>query len=264
MSGGGERRHAVEELAEHGAFRHARGGRHHNELAEGVPVSPAMSALLFARDLVVIAVVAVLIALGVKTFLVKPFYIPSASMHPTLVEDDRLLVNLLVPGLVQIGRGDVIVFEDPGGWLPASYHEKPEGMDAVLAFLGLAPQPIGDDLIKRVIGLPGDHVVCCNAYGQVVINDVAVSEPYVELAGNASASGVAFDVTVPADSLWVMGDNRYNSEDSRFHQELPTHGFVPYADVVGRAFLINWPPSRISTLGSYPEVFASVPSREPE
>ncbi|KAB1659578.1 signal peptidase I [Pseudoclavibacter chungangensis] len=245
------------------------------ELLADDPVSTEASAprrrrnptLVFLRDVVVVIVLAVVISMLVKTFLIRPYYIPSASMSDTLVVNDRVLVNLLVPDLVAVNRGDVVVFIDPGGWLaPTSTPPKTPGqaiVDGALEAVGLKPEDSNNSLIKRVIGVPGDHVVCCNSYGQLVINDQAVSEPYVELGGNQAASGVAFDVTVPAESLWVMGDNRYNSEDSRFHQDLPTHGFVPMDNVVGRAIVLNWPLDRITILGNYPEVFAGVPSRDP-
>lgn len=224
--------------------------------------------LLFLRDVAVVVVLAVVISMLVKTFLVRPYYIPSASMEQTLVTDDRVLVNLLVPELVPLNRGDVVVFTDPGGWLEqAPPPTKTPGqaiIDGTLEAVGLKPEETNNSLIKRIIGLPGDHVVCCNSYGQVTVNDQAISEPYVELQGNREASGTAFDVVVPDDAIWVMGDNRYNSEDSRYHQDLPTGGFVPIDDVVGRAVVLNWPFDRFTILGNYPEVFANVPSRDPE
>ncbi|KAB1647922.1 signal peptidase I [Pseudoclavibacter endophyticus] len=221
----------------------------------------------FLREVAIIAVIAIVVAVLVKTFLIRPYYIPSASMESTLVVNDRIIVNLLQPSVVPIARGDVVVFTDPGGWLPTQ--PSPEKsvvqtiVDGGLEAVGLKPSDDNNSLIKRIIGMPGDHVVCCNAYGQLVINDVAISEPYAELAGNSAASGMEFDVSVPADSLWVMGDNRYNSEDSRYHQDGPHSGFVPLNHVVGRAVLINWPFERFGVLGNYPEVFAQVPSREP-
>lgn len=221
----------------------------------------------FLRDLVVVAVLALAISVAMKTYLVRPYYIPSASMRETLVENDRVLVNLLVPEAMPLSRGDVVVFTDPGGWLPAPVQQvKPPVqavVDGVLETVGLKPEDADNTLIKRVIGLPGDHVTCCNVYGQVEINEEPIEEPYVRLDGNAMASGIPFDVTVPADAIWVMGDNRYNSQDSRYHQELPTGGFVPMDVVVGRAVVINLPLDRVTILGDYPEVFANVPSRDP-
>jgi signal peptidase I len=253
-------------------FRHSYGPRHRlrTDIAvddDGNVVARGATFGMFVRDLVVIVAIALVVSIVVKTFFLKPFYIPSASMHETLIEEDRVLVNQLVPDLVALNRGDVIVFEDPGGWLPQQEVEQKEpleaAVDGALELIGLKPEETNSHLIKRVIGLPGDHVVCCNAYGQIVINDVPISEPYVELGDNTAASGTAFDVTVPEGAVWVMGDNRYNSADSRAHQDTPTGGFIPYENIVGRAFLINWPVARIQFLGNYPEVFAGIPSRDP-
>ena len=220
----------------------------------------------FVRDLLVIAALAIVISMVVKTFFLRPFYIPSASMHPTLLEGDRVLVNLLVPSPMGLQRGDVVVFQDPGGWLPtAPKPQKPFAqalLDGALETVGLKPEDADNHLIKRVIGLPGDRIVCCNDYGHLVINGIAISEPFTIVPTNQPASGMEFDVTVPADAVWVMGDNRYNSEDSRYHQDLPTGGFVPFENIVGHAFLINWPFDRLQFLGNHPESFATVPKRD--
>ncbi|MET0885875.1 MAG: signal peptidase I [Mycetocola sp.] len=225
-------------------------------------------ALLFLRDILIIFVVALLVSFLVKTFLVRSFYIPSASMEQTLQIDDRILVNELVPDLVTLERGDVVVFRDPGGWLgPTPEPDAPPltvAADWVLSLIGLSASDSDDHLIKRLIGLPGDHVVCCNALGQMSVNDVPLSEPYVTLQpGTTDVSKVAFDVVVPNNSLWVMGDNRYNSRDSRYNREQPGNGFVPVDNVVGRAFVISWPVAHWGWLDNYPEVFGSVPDAEP-
>ncbi|RLP75045.1 signal peptidase I [Mycetocola tolaasinivorans] len=217
----------------------------------------------FVRDLAVIVVIAILASFLVKTFLVRSFYIPSGSMENTLIKDDRILVNELVPNLVPIQRGDVVVFRDPGGWLPVTPQKKPgnpivEGGEWLLSLVGLASPDSNDHLIKRVIGLPGDRVECCNALGQMMVNGVPLDEPYVKLKGHQSVSEINFDVVVPEGSLWVMGDNRYDSLDSRFNQQGPTKGFVPIKNVVGRAFVITWPFDRWGGLGNYPEVFDGV------
>jgi signal peptidase I len=225
-------------------------------------------ALLFLRDILVIFVVALLVSFLVKTFLVRSFYIPSASMEQTLQIDDRILVNELVPDAVGLERGDVIVFRDPGGWLPPSPDPDVPPLTAaadwVLSLIGLSASDSDDHLIKRLIGLPGDRVVCCNALGQMSVNDVPLSEPYITLRpGTTDVSEVAFDVVVPRNSLWVMGDNRYNSRDSRYNREQPGNGFVPVDNVVGRAFVISWPTAHWDWLDNYPEVFAGVPEPEP-
>jgi signal peptidase I len=210
---------------------HADAGPH----AEPAPESePKRGGLRFLRDLVIIVVVALLASFLVKAYLVRSFYIPSASMQNTLLVGDRVLVNELVPGVVPLQRGDVVVFQDPGGWL---------GMGQ------------GDDLIKRVIGLPGDTVSCCDARGRLSVNGHAVDEPYVVLErGSDRVAGKDFKITVPKGRIWVMGDNRYDSADSR------VHGTVPVDDVVGRAFVTTWPVSRWSVLSRYGDEWDRVPT----
>ncbi|WP_297344816.1 signal peptidase I [Amnibacterium sp.] len=215
------------------------------------------------RDLVVIVVVAVVASFLIKTFLVRSFYIPSESMENTLQVNDRILVDELVPGVIPLQRGDVVVFKDPGGWLETAV-APPQGpiaaaADQLLSLVGLSAQDANDHLIKRVIGLPGDHVTCCNALGQMSVNGTPLDEPYVlHQPGTTAASGTPFDVVVPSDDLWVMGDNRYNSKDSRYNTDQRDHGFVPIKDVVGRAFVISWPLGRWSVLSNYPDTFAGV------
>jgi signal peptidase I len=218
------------------------------------------STALFIRDIIIIFLIALLASVLIKTFLVRSFYIPSGSMENTLQINDRILVNELEPNLIPISRGDVVVFKDPGGWLPAHVDAPTSpivtAVNFVLDAVGLAATDSNDHLIKRVIGLPGDHVTCCNALGQMMVNDVPLSEPYLKLPdGVTKVSDLDFDVTVPADSLWVMGDNRYNSADSRYNQTNPGGGFVPISDVVGRALVITWPSSRWGYIDDYPSVF---------
>ncbi|WP_227496958.1 signal peptidase I [Planctomonas psychrotolerans] len=218
---------------------------------------------LFVRDILVIFVVALLVSVLIKTFLIRSFYIPSESMSDTLVENDRIIVNQLAPDLMALEHGDIVVFRDPGNWLApvAAPQQNPlaAGVDWVLALVGLSAPDSNDHLIKRVIGMPGDHVVCCNEFGQLSVNDVPLKEPYVVLPpGETAVSQDSFDVTVPADSLWVMGDNRYNSKDSRYQRETPSEGFVPLDDVVGRALLISWPIARWEWLDNYEITFRGV------
>jgi len=215
----------------------------------------------FLRDLVVIVVVAFLISFLLKTFLVRSFYIPSGSMEHTLEIEDKILVNQLVPQLVGVERGDIVVFKDPGGWLSlAATVPDPNFFEQVLQAVGLAADTSSDYVVKRVIGVGGDRVACCDADGRVTVNGVPLNEPYAVIPeGETRASGIDFDVEVPAGSVWVMGDNRYSSKDSRYNQDQPGRGFVAEEEIVGRAFLINWPLNRLQWLGSYPEVFAGVP-----
>lgn len=218
------------------------------------------SIALFFRDLLVIFVIALLVSFLIKTFLVRSFYIPSASMSDTLLVNDRIIVNQLEPGLMPIQRGDVVVFRDPGGWLIPQplVDQNPvlAGIDWVLSIVGLSAPDSNDHLIKRVIGLPGDTVVCCNPLGQMSVNGVPLAEPYISIPpGETKASKLDFDVTVPEDSLWVMGDNRYNSKDSRYNSDTPGKGYVPIDNVVGRALVISWPLARWTWLDNYEEVF---------
>lgn len=218
---------------------------------------------VFIRDLVIIFVAAVIISVGIKTFLVRSFYIPSSSMESTLQINDRIIVNQLVPDLVALEHGDVVVFKDPGGWLaPVPVEPRPplvEALDWVLSAVGLSAPDSNDHLIKRVIGLPGDEVACCNAFGQVSVNGVPIEEPYLQLPDRVTrASKDDFAVTVTEGSLWVLGDNRYNSCDSRCNATGPSNGFVPIENVVGRAMMISWPTSRWTWLDNYPSVFAGV------
>jgi signal peptidase I len=234
-----------------------------DRLASEAPQRSKRGVAIFFRDLLIIFVVALLISFLIKTFLVRSFYIPSGSMENTLLINDRIIVNELEPKLMPIQRGDVIVFRDPGGWLlpQAAVQQNPvaAGLDWLLSVVGLSAPDSNDHLIKRVIGLPGDHVSCCNALGQLSVNDVPLSEPYVNLpAGATAVSKDNFDVVVPANSLWVMGDNRYNSKDSRYNGDTPGKGFVPIDNVVGRALVISWPLSRWTWLDDYPEVFRGV------
>lgn len=222
--------------------------------------------LLFIRDVLVILLIAATVSFLMKTFVVRSFYIPSGSMEDTLLVNDRILVDELTPRWNDYSHGELVVFKDPGGWLPVQ-PQRParsalvEGIDWVLTLIGLSTSDSEDHLVKRVIGLPGDHVVCCNSLGQITINDAPVDElSYLKLpAGSTQASAQAFDVTVPDDALWVLGDNRNRSQDSRAHQDQPGGGFVPVENVVGRAFFITWPLDRVGTFDNRSHLFNGVP-----
>lgn len=225
--------------------------------------SRSRSTKLFIRDILLIFLAAIVISVGIKAFLIRSFYIPSGSMENTLQINDRIIVNELVPRFIDVQRGDVVVFQDPGGWLTPRVQPKQNwfvaGIDWTLSVVGLSAPDSNDHLVKRVIGLPGDTVECCNTFGQISINGVPIDEPYLDLPdGVTKASGPDFSVTVPKDSLWVMGDHRYDSLDSRYNVNKPGKGFVPISNVVGRAFLVSWPADRWTWLDNYPTVFSGV------
>lgn len=220
----------------------------------------------FLRDVLVILLSAIVISFLIKTFLVRSFYIPTPSMENTLMVNDRIMVNQLVPKVWGLERGDVVVFTDPGGWLSGSAQSNRQTpplqafIDGALSVVGLTAPDSNDHLVKRVIGLPGDHVTCCSTDGLVEINGVAIEEPYVRKPAATKDNASKFDVTVPADSLFVMGDNRYNSKDSRFQTGTPLKGFVPISSVVGQAFVITWPFEHWSWVGNYRSSFSKVPA----
>ena len=217
----------------------------------------------FIIDIFVIVGSALLLSLVIKTFLIRSFFIPSGSMLETLQINDRIVVNELVPSLIPVQRGDIVVFKDPGGWLTPIEDTKKTNFwtdtaDEFLGVFGITAPDSSQHLVKRVIGIGGDHVVCCDVEGKITINGVQITEPYI--AKGSTPSLKEFDVTVPQDMFWVMGDNRGNSEDSRFHGNLPSKGFVPKASVVGRAFVLSWPFAHWKWLDNYPNVFKDVPN----
>ena len=218
--------------------------------------------LALAREVVLVLVVALGLSLLIKTFLVQAFFIPSPSMESTLIRGDRVLVSKLTPGPFDLKRGEVVVFADPDHWLTPT-ERAPEGairggIRSGLTFVGLLPADSDGHLIKRLIGLPGDTVVCCEAGGRLTVNGVPIDEPYIHGADKPSEKD--FSVTVPADHIWVMGDNRLVSQDSRFHQDDAGGGSVPIKDVVGRAFVKVWPLDRFGLLGVPSATFAKVPA----
>ena len=195
------------------------------------------------RELPILVVVALVVSLFIKSFLVQFFYIPSGSMENTLQVQDRVAVNKLPFISRQISRGDVVVFRDPDNWLPeASDYSSNQVIAKIksgLVAVGVLPNPAKQYLVKRVIGVAGDHVVCCTKDGKLSVDGLAITEPYI-FAGNIP-SDLKFDVTVPAGKIWVMGDHRGASADSRYHQDDINKGMVPLARVTGRVFAVIWP-----------------------
>lgn len=207
------------------------------------------------REVALIVIIALLISTAVKTWVMRSFVIPSASMEQTLLIGDRILVNQLP--WTTAHRGDVVVFDDPGGWLQQSEVDKYKP-NPLLEFVGLVPSDAGHQLVKRVIGEGGDTVQCCDAQGRLQVNGHSIDETY--LAPGTAPSEVEFKVTVPPDHYWVMGDNRGNSLDSRFNKDTEGGSYVPADNVVGTVFAINWPLSRLSWVSNPSSVYAGVPS----
>ena len=221
---------------------------------------PLRAFLGAVREVALVLVIAIGLSLVIKTFLVQAFFIPSQSMENTLLVGDRVLVNKLSPGPLDLRRGDIVVFKDPGGWLsaPVPPNDGPVrgAIREGLTFVGLLPSDSGEHLIKRVIGLPGD-TVARGKDGRLTVNGTAIDEKYIYPGDEPSME--QFTVTVPKGHIWVMGDHRSVSQDSRFHRDL-NDGTVPISDVVGEAFVIVWPVSRWSLLPNPEGVFKDVPN----
>jgi signal peptidase I len=245
-------------------------GEHRRDSPEGEDVGSCRddqhrsSVMPMLRESVIVVGLALLLSLIVKTWLMQAFYIPSESMENTLLIGDRVIVNKLVPSPISLKRGDIIVFEDPDHWLPAPVPVQRSPLASALhstfVFVGLLPSDEGNHLIKRVIGLPGDHVVCCNNNKQLTINGVALSEPYL-FPGDVP-SQETFNITVPAGRVWVMGDHRSFSADSRPHDENSggVKGSVPENLIVGRAITVVWPIEHWAWLSNPSATFAKVPT----
>ena len=197
----------------------------------------------FWKELPILLVVAIVVAVVVRAFVLQTFYIPSESMENTLLIHDRVLVNKLVYDFRSPHRGEVIVFKAPNEW---------------------RSDPNEEDFIKRVIGVGGDHILCCDSQHRLVINDHPLDEPYIYADADgvaALASDEQFDITVPKGRLWVMGDHRSHSGDSRYNYlryKDVTKGTIPEDAVVGRAFVVFWPFSRAKWL-SVPDANSKVP-----
>lgn len=209
------------------------------------------------REILIVVVIALVISLVVKTFFFRAFYIPSGSMEETLQKNDRIFANLMVPGPFELTRGDVVVFRDDQGWLPPIASTVTNPVGEFFAFVGLVPDPSNQHLIKRIIGMPGDTVTCCSADGRLTVNGVAITEPYI-FPGDAP-SEQEFTQVVPEGKLWVMGDHRAESADSRYHEDLQG-GFVDISSVEGKASVISWPLDRIGGISNHAEVYADVPA----
>ncbi|MFE6763743.1 signal peptidase I [Streptomyces sp. NPDC057689] len=208
----------------------------------------------FWKELPLLIGIALVLALLIKTFLVQAFSIPSDSMQNTLQRGDRVLVDKLTPWFgSEPERGEVVVFHDPDGWLKDEPTPKPNAVQKFLSFVGLMPSAEEKDLIKRTIAVAGDTVECKKG-GPVEVNGKALDEPYI-FEGNSACDDMPFGpFKVPDGKIWVMGDHRQDSSDSRYHTSDVNKGFVPVSQVVGRAVVIAWPVNRWSVL-SVPDTF---------
>ena len=206
-------------------------------------------------ELVLLVALTLAVAALIRTFLVQPFFIPSGSMENTLQVGDRVLVDKLTYRFHDISRGDVVVFNGLDSFTPEVQVTQPSnpvlrGLRAIGSAVGVAP-PGEKDFIKRVVGIPGDRVVCCDSLGRVTVNGTALDEKDYIFPGDVP-SEATFDVTVPAGRLWVMGDHRAASADSRAHTGDPGGGTVPENKVIGRAFSVVWPPGNMTGIGTPP------------
>ncbi|MFD7627555.1 signal peptidase I [Streptomyces sp. NPDC059851] len=222
-----------------------REAREAEDAEDGAEERPQRS---FWKELPLLVGIALLLALLIKTFLVQAFSIPSDSMQNTLQRGDRVLVDKLTPWFgSEPQRGEVVVFHDPANWLAGEPTPEPNFLQTILSKIGLMPSADEKDLIKRVIAVGGDTVECKKG-GPVVVNGKPLDEPYV-FPGNTPCDDAPFGpLNVPEGKIWVMGDHRQNSQDSRYHMQDSTQGFVPVDKVVGRAVVVAWPVTRWSTL----------------
>jgi signal peptidase I len=211
--------------------------------------NPLLSLLV---EMTTVTVLALVITVVLRLFVAEAFYVPSESMYDTLTTNDRILAEKVSYLHRDVQRGDIIVFKDPGNWL--NEEQKPPGtLRQIGEFVGILPRSGEGHLVKRVIGIAGDRVICCDRSGRIMVNKIPLDEQEY-LLKDAKPSLQPFDVVVPPRSLWVMGDNRAESADSRAHMGGPGGGFVPVDNVVGRACCVIWPSDRMTMLRP-PETF---------
>lgn len=207
------------------------------------------------RELLIVVGIALILSSLVRALLFQAFYVPSSSMEDTLLLEDRIIATKITKPFTDVQRGQIVVFKDPNNWLP-EYETDRNTFLHFLSVVGLLPSDAGDDLVKRVIGIQGDTVKCCSPSGKIIINgqeliDIEFIKPGVD------TNQVEFEITVPKNRIFVMGDNRPDSRDSRFHLET-AYGTVPVKNVVGPVQLRIWPISRFSTL-NIPKAFEVIP-----
>ena len=206
----------------------------------------AMTAGRGLRELGIVVVTALVLSFLLRTFVFQLFYVPSESMMNTLLVGDKIVASRISMTFGGVHRGDVVVFQDPGGWLDAPVQETGwrATLNRVLTDVGFLPSNSGEDLVKRVVGVAGDEVKCCSPSGQIVVNGHALDESAYTIA---PTNQVPFDITVPQDHVFVLGDNRPNSRDSRFHLEVAS-GTIPVSSIKGIVVAKIWPLSRLSTV----------------
>ena len=223
-------------------------GKHEREKHQGHPFWRGLSEIVF------IVVIALVMSALIRAFLIQAFYVPSASMDDTLRPGDRIIASKITTNISGVDRGEIVVFKDPGDWLPAPVPAPDNWRTNVrqtMTFIGLLPSDSGDDLVKRVIGIAGDRVACCDAEGRIVVNGVPLDEDYII----GPTDQVRFDITVPEGSMFVLGDNRGDSRDSRYHLEA-NDGAVPIENAVGRVFVVVWPFDRFA-IERIPSIFGN-------
>jgi signal peptidase I len=210
------------------------------------------------QESLLLLAIALVLAIGIKFFFVQAFYIPSPSMEPMFIKNDRILVQKVSYwGDKGPRRGDIVVFKDPGNWLTLDETRTATNpISKTLEAVGLYPS--GGHLVKRVIGIGGDRVKCCDAQGRVTVNGKALDES-AYLPKGTLPSEDPFDVRVPEGHLWVLGDNRSDSCDSRCHMGDPGGGFVADNLVVGKVWALIWPLKRAEWVHT-PSTFQAVPS----
>lgn len=232
----------------------------HEEASSGVSRSLSSRIYGFLKETTIVLGIALVLSILLKTFLIQAFFIPSESMQNTLQIGDRLVVNKLSDTEEKLERGDIVVFVDPGGWLRPTTDEA-TALQRVLTWVGLLPANANEHLIKRIIGMPGDTVECCDAEGYLTVNGVAIEEPYIY--PGVAPSEKEFSVTVPPAHLWLLGDNRPRSQDSRYSEGAVGGGFVPIRNVVGTAWILIWPLDHMTVLKTPQDTFAQVPDPAP-
>jgi len=194
----------------------------------------------------------------VRALFFQAFYVPSASMEDTLLLEDRIIATKITKPFTEIQRGQIVVFKDPGDWLP-EYESNRNTFLHFLSVVGLLPSDAGDDLVKRVIGIQGDTIKCCSENGKIVVNgQELLDEEFIK--PGVESNQVEFEITVPKNRIFVMGDNRPDSRDSRFHLET-AYGTIPVKNIVGPVQLRIWPFNRFATLG-IPDAFKAIPDAQ--